>query len=383
MKILLVGEYSRMHNSLKEGLQRLGHEVTLVGNGDDFKRYPVDANIDGRLFKHNFILNAIRQGVFRIFKKDLAQYETALRFWRRRREFSGFDVVQLINEWSLQTPPHIEQKLLGYLFKNNKKSFLVSCGDDYTCVSYMLSGKFRYSVLTPFDRFPDDDAKRYTLQYATKPFKQLHDFVYENIEGVVAGDIDYYLPLKNELKFKGLIGYAVNLEKHRFSPLKTDGRLVIFHGINQVNYHKKGNYIFEEALAMIGSKYGDDVEIITTRNVPYAQYIESYNRAHIILDQVFAYDQGYNALEAMARGKVVFTGAETEFMDFYRLEQRVAVNALPDAAAIASELEFLIEHPGEMVEMGKRARQFVESHHDHVAIAQRYLKTWAGETLTA
>ena len=32
MKVLLVGEYSRLHNSLKEGLQKLGHEVFIVGD---------------------------------------------------------------------------------------------------------------------------------------------------------------------------------------------------------------------------------------------------------------------------------------------------------------------------------------------------------------
>ena len=42
MRILLVGEYSRLHNSLKEGLQALGHEVTLVSTGDEFKNFPSD-----------------------------------------------------------------------------------------------------------------------------------------------------------------------------------------------------------------------------------------------------------------------------------------------------------------------------------------------------
>ena len=45
MKILLIGEYSRLHNSLKKGLEELGHKVTLVGTGDLFKNYPVDISI--------------------------------------------------------------------------------------------------------------------------------------------------------------------------------------------------------------------------------------------------------------------------------------------------------------------------------------------------
>ncbi|MFD0779081.1 hypothetical protein ACFQZF_11895 [Flavobacterium myungsuense] len=42
MNILLVGEYSRLHNSLKEGLIKLGHNVVIIGFNDGFKNYPVD-----------------------------------------------------------------------------------------------------------------------------------------------------------------------------------------------------------------------------------------------------------------------------------------------------------------------------------------------------
>ena len=54
MRILLVGEYSRLHNSLKEGLLALGHEVVLVGNGDHFKNYPVDISIDSSFLNKYF-----------------------------------------------------------------------------------------------------------------------------------------------------------------------------------------------------------------------------------------------------------------------------------------------------------------------------------------
>jgi hypothetical protein len=42
MKILLLGEYSNLHNSLKEGLCNLGHEVTLISTGDGFKGFSSD-----------------------------------------------------------------------------------------------------------------------------------------------------------------------------------------------------------------------------------------------------------------------------------------------------------------------------------------------------
>nr|MBF6609093.1 glycosyltransferase family 1 protein [Flavobacterium sp.] len=365
MRILLVGEYSRFHNSLKEGLQELGHEAVIISD-NDFKNYPLDIDIYAKLFKNNYILNKIRQAIFRLSKIDVAQVEVGIRFWLHRDKLKGFDVVQLINEYAIQSPPKMERKLLKFLFKNNKKAFLVSCGDDYICVNYMLSGKFKYSVLTSCETYPDANHCKFTLKFATKPFEKLHDYVYKNINAVVAGDIDYYIPLKNHPKCAGLIPYAINVSNHLYKPLPVNDRIVIFHGINIANYYKKGNYIFEQALEIIQRKYADKVNIITTRSVPYAQYIEFYNRAHILLDQVFAYDQGYNALEAMAKGKVVFTGAETEFMQHYNLTERVAVNALPDAEAIAAELEFLINNPDEITAIGKRARAFVEREHDYI-----------------
>ncbi len=54
MKILLVGEYSRLHNSLKEGLTHLGHSVTLIGDGDLFKNYPVDISIKPKVLHFNW-----------------------------------------------------------------------------------------------------------------------------------------------------------------------------------------------------------------------------------------------------------------------------------------------------------------------------------------
>ena len=44
MKILLVGEYNSSHHTLKEGLVALGHQVTVVGLGDGFKKRKVDVN---------------------------------------------------------------------------------------------------------------------------------------------------------------------------------------------------------------------------------------------------------------------------------------------------------------------------------------------------
>ncbi|MCW4468406.1 glycosyltransferase [Flavobacterium sp. MFBS3-15] len=379
MKILLLGEYSRFHNSLKEGLTEMGHKVTLVSD-NDFKNYPADIYLYAYWFKDIYILNKIRQGIFRIFKTDVAQWETAVRFYLMRKKFTGYDIVQMVNEYPIQSTPYLEMKMLGYIFKKNKKVFVSSSGDDYICVKYMLSGKPKYSVLTPCKVNPNATHCKYTLKYVTKPFKKLHEFVFENVHAVIPGDMDYALPLQGHPKSTGLVPFPINLKKNAVVevPSPITSKIMIFHGINKVNYYKKGNDFFEKALDNVKNKYGDRIEVITTWSVPYETYITLYNSCHILLDQIYGYDQGYNALEAMAKGKVVFSGAEDEFMEHYGLTQseRVVVNAIPDVQAIADELSFLIENPSEIVAMGKRARAFVEKEHDHVMIAKKYLEKW-------
>ena len=88
-------------------------------------------------------------------------------------------------------------------------------------------------------------------------------------------------------------------------------------------------------------------------------------------------DQGYNALEAMAKGKVVFTGAETEFLNWYNLqEDEVVINALPDVDYIVEKLSYLIENPSEINRIGKNAIQFINKEHHYVTQAQKYVTLW-------
>lgn len=376
MDVLLVGEYSRLHNSLKEGLTELGHNVTLAGTGDGFKGYPVDLNYEAKLFNLP-VLKTIRHYVNRIFRINLSYVERGIRFYFLLPRLKGYAVVQLINETPIKTLPSFERYLLKKLMKQNKKTFLLCCGIDYTVATYMLARKPRYSVMDPYFKDKSLPEYGYILEYANKQHKKTHDFLYESINGVIASDMDYYLPLQGNPKFLGLVPNPINLSQLPYTePVITD-KIVIFLGINRLPYNQKGIPFFEKALEAIAAKYGTKVEIIVVESIPYKNYIKLYDKAHILLDQVYGYDQGYNALEAMAKGKVVFTGAEEEFMDYYKLTEEVAINALPDVDYLIEKLSFLIENPDEIKAISKRARNFIEREHDYAFIAKQYVQKWS------
>ncbi|MEZ4802155.1 MAG: glycosyltransferase [Gelidibacter sp.] len=378
MKILLVGEFSRLHNSLKEGLVDLGHEVLLVGSGDQFKKYPVDLNIGIQFFNASIPL-WVRKVILKLTNKDIADLEIAYRFRKILSKLKGYDVVQLINEDALGIHPKLQIGLLTKLKNQNKDLFLLCCGDDYLTINYFLGNSDKYSILTPY--LQDKTLKKqfkYSLKYITKPYKKLHDAINKLNRGVIASDMDYHLPMRGHSNYLGMIPNPINVEKLSHLDLKIEDKIIIFHGVNTHNYIKKGNGIFDEALDIIQEKFNDKVDIIRTESLPYADYIKTYDACHILLDQVYAYDQGYNALEAMAKGKVVFTGAEQEWLEYYKLkEDTVAINALPNAEKIADKLEWLILNPKKILEISRNARAFIEREHHYVRIAERYLKVWS------
>ena len=376
MRILLVGEFSRLHNSLKEGLVALGHEVVIIANGDGFKNFPADLSTKAK-WSESKLGNFFRQIIFRITNWDAAKLEFGIRFWLHLNKLTGFDVVQLINEAPIQTIPSLERFLLKKLFKNNKKAFLLCCGIDYVVANYLLSKKERYSIMNPYFENPNSKKEyQFINDFLTSKHRKTHNLVYQNIKGVFASDIDYMLPLQKHPKFLGLIPNPINIVQFQFSEIEITDKVKIFMGINRGTYYTKGISFFEKALQIINDKYSNKIEIIIAENIPYKDYILLFDKAHIVLDQVYGYDQGFNALESMAKGKVVFTGAEKEFVDQYHLTEKIAINALPDVDYLVNELSYLIENPIEIKKIGAGARQFIEKEHDYIKIAKQYLDHW-------
>ena len=377
MKILLLGEYSRLHNSLKEGLVALGHDVTLVGTGDSFKNFPVDLSFEPLLTTKNWLFTFLKKAVFKLTNLNLEETEKGIRFYFLLPKLKGYDVVQLINSNALETHPNWSLILLKKLFEQNKKCTLLVCGDETPIIDAYLSKKLSYSILTPLlEKQVDYEYFSYSLKYSKPKYRKLYEFVSQKAAVIISSDFDYKLPL-DRLGIKNLlIANPINSSSIAYITRVIEQKIIVFLGINSKNALRKGIPFFEKALQIIQQKYPTKVEIIVTENIPYQQYIELYNQAHIVLDMVYAYDQGYNALEAMAKGKVVFTGAEKEFMEHYQLTERVCVNALPDVDALVQELSFLIENPEEIVAMSKRARAFIEKEHHYVTIAQKYVDVW-------
>ena len=112
MKILLLGEYSNVHNTLADGLRALGHEVTVASNGDFWKNYPRDIDLARKPGKLGGILL-------------MAKVYWSLLRWR------NYDVVQLINPMFLELKAERLFPIYRYLRRHNKKMVLCAMGMDW------------------------------------------------------------------------------------------------------------------------------------------------------------------------------------------------------------------------------------------------------------
>jgi glycosyltransferase involved in cell wall biosynthesis len=377
MKILLIGEYSRLHNSLKEGLVALGHEVILLSSGDYFKKFDTDYSFHSSFLSGYWLPRKIKNVIRQLTGIDLEKAERGLRFYFLIPQLQNFDHVQLINSDAIETFPFFSRFLYKKLFKKIKNRSLLICGDETPIIDYLLKRETDYSILTPY--FEDNSLEKhfeYPLKYTSKKYRKTFDWLAENCQNLIASDLDYKIPMEKMEYYVHFIPNPVNTRKINFQEQKIIDKIVVFLGINRASYIKKGIPYFEKALQIIQEKYAEKVTVIISENLPYKDYINLYNTAQIVLDQMYADDQGYNALEAMAKGKVIFTGAGNAFIEHYDLTEKVNINALPDVYYLVNELSFLIENPESIVAIGKRARAFIEREHEYVNIASQYLEAW-------
>lgn len=380
MRILLIGDYSGLHSALKQGLLQYSTvtEVKVIGDGDKFKNYAVDYSIRPKWVMTKFG-TFLRKGIHKLFRWDIAEIEKGFRMQKIVDDLHSFDVVQFINDRPIQTLPFWERYLVKKILHQNKRVLLLSCGIDVLGLQYLMDNKNEKSLLTPYIKNPGlGPYYDYVFEYQKKSVVKLHELIVKHCNGIIASDWDYVSPNLRHPKYKGLIPHPIvissetNKKKNRFSE-----KVGIFLGINRGNYYQKGIYYFEQALIQIQKNYSEKVNIIIAEQLPYNEYKQLQQNADIVLDQVFSNDQGYNALEAMARGQVVFTGASSEFLAHYNLQpNEVCIEAKPSISYLVEQLVFLIYNPIKRKQIGSSAKAFVEDHHEAVKVAQDYLLLW-------
>ena len=361
MKILLLGEYSNVHATLAEGLRALGHEVTVVSNGDFWKNYPRDIDVARRPGKWGGI-------------QLMAKLYTLL------PKLRGYDVVQLINPIFFELKAERLFWFYRYLRRHNKRVYLAAFGMDYYWVHTCTCHKpLRYSDFNFGDEVRTDaEAIYYQHDWLGTAKEQLNKMIAEDCDGIIAGLYEYWVCYHPVFAHKTtFIPYPIKMPDSYHTERAHASKVVVFIGINRERSAYKGTDIMLQAAKAVLPKYPDQMQLNIAESVPFAEYSKLMEGSDAILDQLYAYTPSMNPLLAMSKGIICMGGGEPEnYQIINETELRPIINVAPTYESVYHELEQLVCHPERIAELKRQSVAYVRKHHDYLKVALQYLDFW-------
>lgn len=366
MKILLIGEYSNVHWTLAQGLRSLGHTVCVVSNGDFWKDYPRDISLVREYTKWGGIKYLIK---------------TLFTLPRLR----GYDIVQIINPMFLELKAEKIEPIYRYLRRNNGKIFLGAFGMDAYWVDCATAKPevFRYSDFNVGTReILNDYTREQIADWQNTPKALLNHYIANDCNGIIAGMYEYHTAYKKLHNQKlTYIPFPIDIDnRQHFTPYDGQRKVRFFIGIQKSRSIYKGTDIMLRALERLHAEYPNECEILKAENIPFAQYSKMVEDCDILLDQLYGYSPGMNALLALSKGKIVVGGAEEECYEILgENELRPMINVIPDEQDIYNKLCELLKHKEKIATMQHDSIRLIERHHLPQKVAQQYLNFWASK----
>lgn len=360
MKILLIGEYSNVHWTLAQGLKKLGHQVVVLSDGDGWKDYDRDISLT------------------RGKKTPVSGLWYYLKALYRFKQLRGYDVVQIINPMFLLLKAERIMPFYHELRRHNDKVFMGAFGmDKYWVEAGMNCHTFKYSDFNLGDKLRHSDLNTtYYNDWVLGAKGVLNEAIAQDCDGIVSGLYEYdasYRPFyARKLRF---IPFPIDTNKYTPTIRRAaDGIVKFFIGIQKQRNEYKGTNIMLRALKRVKHDYPDKCEITIVESLPFHEYVKALNNSHVILDQLYSYTPGMNALQAMAQGLVVVGGGEEENYEILNeKELRPIVNVEPTEDSVYNHLVTLVKTP-ELVELlSKQSIEYVRRHHNYITVAKKYI----------
>ena len=353
MKILLFGEFSGLHNNLKDGLLELGHEVTIAAGSDGYKNIPSDIKLDSTL-----------PGV-------LGQLSTRAKPFLNLPWLSGHDVVQIINPFFPNAKYFPKQFFYSLLKSANKKFFILGAGSD----AYFWQKGRKKLEYGPFEDTLKYDIKAEKFYMQSEDSFSYNTKIVEQSDGLIPILYEYEVSYDNCSKRLNTIPLPINTKAVKYKENIVGSKLVIFHGLSRYGF--KGTRHVEDAYSELIKKYPNDLELIIDGQLPLVDYLEVLQKSNVVIDQVNSYSVAMNGLYALAMGKVVIGGAEPEGLKSIGVPHSPVINVKPSKESIVRAVEELLDNRASIPDQGLESRKFVEEFHCHLKIAKKYIDTWS------
>ena len=389
MKILLIGEASFLHNTLKKGLLERGHRVLTMSDGNGWHDAPRDIDLrrDGRWGK-------------------LGGLRVVWQLLRHLPQLCGNDVVQIHNYQFVPLMYRWNTLLLRFLKLTNRRVVKGCFGDDPQIFRRQAQGVPAYSdtywsgqlqnAELHRDRIAEvvehgaEASWRKTTRMADALVACLYEYWLDYNEPPYAAKLHYIpLPMECEEMVRWCDGEMVKCvgndapspSHSNDSQLPTNlttsppHPLTILIGLQPKRDFMKGAMKIAAFVEEVARRHPGKVQIKYVEGVPYDEYMHLLAEADVLVDQLYSYTPSMNSLAAMARGTVVIGGGEEEYYEFIGEDTlRPIINVrpdVPDEENIAA-IERALFTDGMLERMAQESIQFVHKYHDYRLVAKQY-----------
>ncbi len=350
MKILLIGEASFLHNTLKKGLVERGHRVTTMSDGNGWHDAPRDIDLrrDWRWGK-------------------LGGLRVVWQLLRHLPQLCGNDVVQIHNYqfvplmyWSgqLQNADQHRDRIAEVVEHGAEASWRKTTRMADALVACLYEYWLDYNE-------PPYAAKLHYIPLPIECEEMLRWCDGEMVKCVGNDTLSPSHPNDSQL--------PTNLTTSPPHPL------TLLIGLQPKRDFMKGAMKIAAFVEEVARRHPGKVQIKYVEGVPYDEYMHLLAKADVLVDQLYSYTPSMNSLAAMARGTVVIGGGEEEYYEFIGEDTlRPIINVrpdVPDEENIAA-IERALFTDGTLERMAQESIQFVHKYHDYRHVAEQYEKLY-------
>lgn len=368
-KILLLGDYSNCHRTLATGLRRLGCDVTQASDGTSWMQTDRQIDMTRRPGKIGGLMFYMR-----------------LLFGDLRPLLRGYDIVAIHDINFVQLRPERMCPLFKRLKRENGSVFLTSMSTD---IAYLDMVAARDCPLRYSEWFIGNNPSRHHIAkqqqwdewHAANLVKYQREVI-EQLDGAVSVLYEYHLGMVRALGNDRAAYGGLPIDTSLFQPveLNESEKVKLFLGRDRNRKLMKGSDLLEEAAKQVVAEFPDKAELEIVENIPFAEFTQRLKNSHVVLDQIYSYTPATTALMAMAYGLNTVSGAEPEYYDFIgEHDNRPIINAPIELDALTETLRQVVLRPEEIVERGRKSREFAVKHNDTEVVARRFLDFWTSK----
>ncbi|MEN9862346.1 MAG: hypothetical protein RLZZ601_110 [Pseudomonadota bacterium] len=358
-KILLLGEFSNLHNMLSTSLHEYGIDSFVVGSPNGFRGLKADLSLSSSL-----------PGVF-------GRAHTAIKPIVNINKLLDYDVVQAITYE--QFHPIINDSMLKLISRFSERFCSLSTGCDSYLNSY-LSSDHPYSSICP--DCLQFDQKRSECRTRELNSVNSQELLYGLSSVIIPMQIEYRESiLRTQFGSKVSHVHRLPFSKPRITNAlsrrsqRNGTPLKVAHGLNRYGF--KGTRIVEDAIKLIHAEKIKGIELTILPRMPLDKYLSVISEFDAVVDQLYFESYGYNALYAMSMGLPVIGSVTDRALAEIGVLTNPFVFSPPDTRGLVEVLIQLRDSRAILELHSQMGIEFVDTVHSPDETVPQFLSTWA------